>query len=145
MKRLRVPGRAQIKNVLPGLTEHAEQCAVIEWAQRLEGRYPAMRWLYAVPNGGHRHPAVAARLKEEGVKPGISDLCLPCPAGRYHGAYIELKKPGGRLSPAQRDFLKFVKDAGYFTAVCYSSIEAIEALQGYVGQIGAGPEEACDA
>ncbi|MBK8772659.1 MAG: hypothetical protein IPM06_19840 [Rhizobiales bacterium] len=32
--------------------EHAEQCAVIDWARAHEDVYPALRLLYAVPNGG---------------------------------------------------------------------------------------------
>jgi hypothetical protein len=56
-----------------------------------ERKYPFLKWIYAIPNGGHRHPAVAGQLKAQGVKKGISDICIPIPKDKYHGAYIEMK------------------------------------------------------
>ena len=52
----------------PRQTEHAIQKAVIQTCRMLEGRYPELRYILAIPNGGHRHPAVAAKLKVEGVR-----------------------------------------------------------------------------
>src|SRR5699024_6741469 len=37
------------------MTEHDEQVALIRWAELARGKYPALRWLHAVPNGGARN------------------------------------------------------------------------------------------
>ena len=82
-------------------TEEQEQRLLLAWAART-GR-PELRLLHAIPNGGKRLKSEAARLQAMGVKPGVPDLCLPVPRGKYHGLYIELKRLyGGRVSPAQR-------------------------------------------
>ena len=54
-----------------------EQVALFGWAEYNEAYYPELRLLYAIPNGGHRHKAMSAELKAEGVKPGVPNLCLP--------------------------------------------------------------------
>ena len=84
----------------PG-TEHAHQVALFCWAASMLAIHPELRWMYAIPNGGDRNPIVAARLKAEGVKSGVSDICIPVAKHGYHGFYIELKKPGGKESPTQ--------------------------------------------
>jgi hypothetical protein len=68
----------------------------------MESKYPALRMLHAIPNGGHRHKATAARLKAAGVKAGVPDICLPVARGDWHGLYIELKVGKNKLTEAQR-------------------------------------------
>lgn len=99
--------------------EHLEQAALFEWAALAVGQYPELDMLFAVPNGGHRHPAVAARLKAEGVKASIPDIFLDVPRQGYHGLRIELKAPGGNgerrgeLKQAQLDRLNAYAEHGY--------------------------------
>jgi hypothetical protein len=66
-----------------------EQTALFSWATWQEQLYPDLKWMYHVPNGGHRNKATAARLKAAGVKAGVPDVVLPAPKGIYHGLYIE--------------------------------------------------------
>lgn len=110
--------------------EHDEQVAVIQWAELSVAKYPALRWLYAVPNGGARHPAVAGKLKAEGVKRGVPDLVLPVPLGSFHGAYVEMKRPGSSpsdVSAEQREWGEHLSKAGY--AYCLArSFEAAKAF-----------------
>jgi hypothetical protein len=73
------------------ISEHDEQSTLIQWAKFTEHELPELKLLHAIPNGGWRHKATAARLKREGLKPGIPDLCLPVPRGQWHGCYIEMK------------------------------------------------------
>ena len=54
--------------------EHVEQAALFRWAEFARARLPELTLLHAIPNGGHRHKATAARLKAEGVKRGVPDL-----------------------------------------------------------------------
>lgn len=48
---------------------------------------------FAVPNGGWRNPVVAAKLKAEGVRSGVSDLII-LHAGKTY--FVEIKpQPAG--------------------------------------------------
>ena len=90
------------KNKMPVPTEAQEQMTLFSWAAMQSGKYPELNLLYHVPNGGSRHKAEAGRLRAEGVKAGVPDLCLPVARGQYHGLYIELKRQrGGRISEEQ--------------------------------------------
>lgn len=71
--------------------EEQEQIAIFRWATMQEGQYPVLRYMYHIPNGGHRNKVTAGRLKAAGVKRGVPDICLPFPLGGYAGLYIELK------------------------------------------------------
>ena len=106
---------------------------------------PFLRWFHAIPNGGERNKITAANLKAEGVRSGIGDTFLPVPCGRFHGCYIEMKKPDlkpvrpgaskGGLSDEQIAFKDHCNEYGYFHAVCYSWREGADALKLYCGQM----------
>ena len=71
--------------------EHDEQVTVIEWADTHSKKFPELAWLFAIPNGGHRSKAQAGKLKAEGVRKGVADLCLPVARHGYNALYIEMK------------------------------------------------------
>lgn len=99
-------------------TEHAHQAALFCWMAQNRETWPELKWAYAIPNGGERNKIVAARMKAEGVKSGISDICLPFARKGFHGFYIEMKKPGGKESKEQIEFGQFLKDQGYHYECC---------------------------
>ena len=113
-------------------TEHAEQCAVIKWAAYSTGRYPELRTLFAIPNGGQRHLVVAAKLKAEGLKPGVPDLFLPVARNGKHGLFIELKVKPNKPSEAQLCWLADLDQLGYDAVVCYSADDAISEIENYL-------------
>jgi hypothetical protein len=103
------------------LSEHDEQKALFDWAE-LDGR-PGLSMMFAIPNGGHRKKQVAAKLKAEGVKRGVPDICLPVARNGYNGLYIELKKPkdttpAGKPTKEQIEWLGALSDEGYFAVMC---------------------------
>ena len=132
------------------ISEHEHQVTVIEWCALMAKRkFPMLKWIYAVPNGGDRHKAVAAKLKAEGVKPGVPALCLPFPAHKgvvdtmirqnlktlfYHGLYIEMKskEAKGRVSPEQKKWLEYLECVGYKVNVAWSANEAIQIIEAYL-------------
>jgi hypothetical protein len=61
----------------PREAERQHQVALIRWVKAIEDAYPVLKLLYAVPNGGDRNLYVARKLKAEGVRAGVADLCLP--------------------------------------------------------------------
>lgn len=110
------------------MNEHQEQVAVVEWF-RLQ--YPK-HILFAIPNGGARHIVTAVNLKREGVISGVPDLFVMYPAFPFHGLFIEMKAKGGKVSPAQKEFMAAAIDNGYQASVCYGFDEAREAINLYL-------------
>ena len=53
-------------------SEEGEQAAVFEWVTLMRYQFPELDLLYHCPNGADRHPAVAAKLKRQGVASGVS-------------------------------------------------------------------------
>jgi len=115
-------------------TEHHEQKALFRWAEVAQYQYPELALLYAIPNGGHRHKAVAAKLKAEGVRKGVPDICLPVPRGRWHGLYIEMKTPAGTVRPEQKRWLSALRGQGYDAAVCRGWESARRFIEEYLQQ-----------
>ena len=115
------------------MTERDEQQALFEWAEWAGNLHPELRLLYAVPNGGDRHPAVAAKLKAEGVRAGVPDICLPVARGPYHGAYLELKYGGNQPTAAQIKWMDRLQAHGYFCAVARGFDEARRTIEWYIG------------
>lgn len=97
-------------------SEDYEQMMFVQWMRRT---YPEL-WLYAIPNGGYRGKATAARLKATGVSAGVPDLCIPSLK-----VYIEMKRTkGGSVSKDQKEWLDYLRQAGYTVAVCKGCEEA---------------------
>lgn len=120
------------------MSEHDEQKALFDWAELVTGRFPELERMFAIPNGGDRHPVVAAKLKAEGVKPDIPDILLPVARGGYHGLFIELKKPkdstpAGRATKGQIECLADLGDQGYFAALCVGWDAARKTIVDYLG------------
>jgi hypothetical protein len=99
--------------------EHAIQVEVFVWANdpAEQLRHPELAMLHAVPNGGHRTPAAAKKMKAEGQKPGVPDLDLPVGRGGYLGLRIEIKRPGGTTSPEQADWMAALAREGHKVAL----------------------------
>ncbi|MDE6941399.1 MAG: VRR-NUC domain-containing protein [Lachnospiraceae bacterium] len=112
--------------------EDTEQIRVMDWAAGAECRYPELRWLHHIPNGGARRGSEAGRLKRMGVKRGISDIHLPYPHGRYHALYVEMKYGRNVTTQEQREFLCDMMDADNFVAVCHDAQSAIDLIERYV-------------
>lgn len=113
-------------------SEDTEQINVVSWANWNMNRYPELKWLHHVPNGGSRNKQEAVKLKQMGVKAGVSDLCLPYPKGLYCGLYIEMKFGDNRQQETQKEFLADMAAAGHFVATCYSAEEAVKVLEEYL-------------
>lgn len=112
--------------------EDTEQMGVIDWANWNLQRFPELKMLYHVPNGGKRNPKEAARFKAMGVKAGVPDLCLPVPMNGYAGLYIEMKYGSNRTTAAQKEWIKNLKEYGYKATVCYGGAEATAELEAYL-------------
>lgn len=114
-------------------SEATEQEALITWCRIFENRYPELKMIYHIPNGGSRNQLEAANLKRQGVKAGVPDLCLPVPKDGYHGLYIEMKYGKNKTTDKQEEWLKSLRRYGYKTVVCYGADEARETIKQYIG------------
>ena len=86
-------------------SEHLEQVRLVAWFRKT---YPDVR-IFAIPNGGARSGLQGAKLKAEGVSPGVPDLFVPA-----WGLWVEMKRQkGGTLSPDQKDWMAYLDDCGY--------------------------------
>lgn len=112
--------------------ETAEQAAVFEWAEWQVGKFPELKLMYHVPNEGKRSAVTGARLRREGMKKGVSDICLPVPRGEFHGLYIELKAKGGKPTKEQIAFLDGITEQGYFGCICYGAETAEKTILSYL-------------
>lgn len=112
--------------------EFHSQAALITWAGMSLGIYPELKWLFAIPNGGHRSKAAAGKAKAEGVKKGVLDLCLPVRRGRYTCLYIEMKFGKNKPTQEQLDFIAFVEGQGAKCVVCHSWEEAKTVIENYL-------------
>ena len=115
-------------------SESEEQIYLFQWAGYASKATPELDLLYHIPNGGKRDYGTAKRLKAEGVKAGVPDICLPVPSGKYHGLYIELKAGRNKTTENQDKWLEALSLQGYFTAVCYGWNEAREVIIKYLGR-----------
>lgn len=119
-------------------SEHVEQRALIKWVRTHERIEPRLKLLFAIPNGERREPRVAARLRREGVVPGVPDLCLPIPLLWNNGMpavlFIEMKSAGGRQSIAQQNWAHAAETSGCVVVVlCRTWIEAANVLCTWLG------------
>lgn len=118
------------------------QAACVKWFRIQYPQYDGL--LFHVPNGGRRNLKEAARLKAEGVTPGVADLLLLVPQWYttwrgyegclYAGLCIEMKTPKGRQSPEQKEWQYKVEGMGYKYAVCHSLDEFMDTINNYLNR-----------
>ena len=124
-----------MKNTTAIPTEHEEQVLIFQWAEALSGIYPALRMLFAIPNGSYKSKQSARKFAAEGLKSGVPDICLPVPSvdGQYHSLYIELKrKKGGKVSDEQKWWIGNLQFYGNRAHVAKGGAEAIEIIKDYL-------------
>ena len=121
-------------------TEHAHQVALFMWASSpdVKARFPKLALMFAIPNGGERNKIVATRLKAEGVKSGVPDVCLPVARHGVHGLFIEMKRPKsegmakGRASDTQSEWVTKLRAEGYGACVCEGWDKARDVIISYL-------------
>lgn len=115
--------------------ESAEQQYIFKWANFMQPKYPELRLLHSIPNGGYRDKITAGILKAEGVKAGVPDIHLPIPRGGYASLYIELKAMDSKHkkgSLSQQEFLQLAQQHGNYAVICVGWNEATETIEKYI-------------
>lgn len=122
------------------MSEHSEQAALVACCRLHAGRYPALRNLFAIPNGSYKSRGAAGRFHAEGLCAGVPDLLLAHPSLGFHGLFIEMKVGRNRPSAAQQDWLARLEAAGYRATVCWGWQQAWREICAYLGieEVGNG-------
>lgn len=102
----------------PDDEEHRIQVHCVRWFRLQYPEYADL--LFAIPNGGRRDAITGAKLKDEGVIAGVSDLIFLKPNRFYGSLCIEMKKPKGKQSASQKAWQQTVERAGSKYALCFS-------------------------
>jgi hypothetical protein len=116
-------------------TEYEEQIKLAEYLDMKN-----YLWCH-VPNGGNRNAITGAKLKRQGVKPGVPDvLIFDDPKIKSVkaavGIAIELKKAGGVPSDvrdSQKEWLNELALRGWLIKVAFGADEAINFLESLEG------------
>ena len=117
------------------MTESLEQQTLFKWATLNAKKYPQLELLHHIPNGGKRDIRVAVKLKAEGVKAGVPDICLPVKRKNYNGLYIELKAGKNKTSKSQDWWIEKLSEQGYRVVVCWGWESAKDVIVGYLNDI----------
>lgn len=106
---------------------------LFQWAEFQSLKYPALRLMFHVPNGGSRNLIEAKNLKKMGVRAGVPDIFLPVARGGFHGLFIEMKRAdGGRLSGSQAEYIQKLRMQGYQAVVCKGFDSAVSVITAYL-------------
>ena len=107
-------------------TEHIEQSIFVNYVRN---KYTNLL-IFAIPNGGMRHPVEALKLKHEGVVPGIPDLFVP-----ELKLFIEMKREIGHFKKYQREISEQLQKSGYLFFVGYGYVDAIQKFEKIIEKV----------
>ena len=110
-------------------SEAQAQAAVFDWARWEQSQTPVLKAMYHAANEGKRSVRAGADLKRQGMKPGVSDICLPYAAGGYNNLYVELKVGSNKATEEQLIFIDTINRIGGRAIIAYGSDAAIEVIK----------------
>lgn len=115
-------------NDMEGRNETWHQRQLIQWARQFSWG----QFLFHIPNETTGGQGWITRNRQMGCRKGVPDLMLPVPMHGYHGLFIEMKRPGGRLDGTQMRWIAALTDLGYMAICCKGWEEAKDALLRYM-------------
>lgn len=125
-------------------SEHQIQCAYFDWVDLQAKQDRRYRRIFAIPNGGDRHFAVAAKLKKEGVRRGVLDVCIAVAVTHAStcwipGCFIEFKRHPNKPTIEQQEWIEELLKGGFCVALAYSWEAAAGATRSYLaGELDTG-------
>lgn len=114
------------------MNEHQEQVAIVKWFRSVYGE-DYYNVFFSIPNGGNRDRVTGFILKNEGMLAGVPDLFLAVARGGYHGMFIEMKTPAGKVRTSQTVVQEDLSGQGYKVVICKSYFEAKTTIEEYMG------------
>lgn len=112
------------------------QQELISAMKLMEKKHPEFALIYSIPNEAKRSPMLADKMKRNGLKSGVPDLCLPIRSkdGKYGSLYLEMKRSsGGVVSQTQKDYHKLLQKYGNRIEVCKDANNALQIIAEHLG------------
>lgn len=85
--------------------------------------------------GTHDSQAWITQRKQEGVRKGFPDMMLLVPSGKYNGLFIELKRPNGKATKEQKEWIENLNYYDYKAVIIKTDkpSEVIAVIKDYLG------------
>ena len=111
-------------------TEKQEMAMLLGWI----AFQPRIRDLvFHIPNEYDGGAFKGLCRRRQGVRKGVSDLCIPLPTKSHHGMFLELKRRyGAKATKEQIQWIDKMNALGYAAKICYGLDDAVEFIQGYL-------------
>jgi len=120
------------------MSESQEQIKLIAWADAwFSVKFKELMCgdcapLVAYPNEAKRTPREGARMKKQGLRPGMLDLELKVKTRAHRGLIIEMKYGSNKLTENQKKWIQWHVDNDYKVVVCYSFEAAMSEILHYM-------------
>ena len=115
------------------MSEYQIHCGIVSQLKKKNNPFKdIIKRMNHPASGEKRNEKTAAKLKKMGVIEGVPDLHLPFPKKPYHGFYMEIKKPKGKLSKKQKDYIQYLISVGYAVKIARSIGEGKDAVMKYL-------------
>ena len=111
--------------------KHDEQKSQFDLVEFIRYQYPNILFTIS-PGGLLTSSRVGGKAKKLGYNPGVPDLIIFEPRGKYHGLFIELKAEKGIISDVQKGWLLKLKSSDYYAVVCFNFNDAVQVLREYL-------------
>jgi len=98
--------------------------------------YPrAFKVAHHIPNEGKRSVIEGALLKQQGLKKGTPDICIPIANESHHSLYLEVKIKPNKPTKEQKEMISLLEAEGNRCEVCYTLDELIGVTTDYMEKI----------
>ena len=106
------------------------QIDIFNWIREQETKHPVLRTIFHTPNSFFgTNFGVITHLKKMGMRKGVYDIIVPVSKGNYAGLWIEVKKPKGKLSLEQLQYIDLINNHSDHPTLFKTTFIAEEGIQ----------------
>ena len=106
------------------------QIDIFNWIREHELKHPVLRTIFHTPNSFFgTNFGVITHLKKMGMRKGVYDIIVPVSKGNYAGLWIEVKKPKGKLSLEQLQYIDLINNNSDHPTLFKTTYDAGEGIQ----------------
>jgi hypothetical protein len=110
--------------------ESTIQIDIFNWIREQETKHPVLRTIFHTPNSFFgTNFGVITHLKKMGMRKGVYDIIVPVSKENYAGLWIEVKKPKGKLSLEQLQYIDLINNHSDFPTLFKTTFDAKEGIQ----------------
>ena len=124
--------RAAVEDLADDNSERWIQNEVVRQLRLLMPQYGANPDLICGCDGGSKRESERQRQVDLGYKPGWPDIVIAEGRGGYNHLYIEVKRPGGALTPQQKFVHQALRDANNMVITGFGVQECVQGAIDYL-------------